>query len=142
MGECPCESVTHCHYAKRLAVRLDIENRFNFHALPTVEYGRKRHELDEKVHASHSGDHQADKSGDMLYIVFFHHRLLCVDYQQTGEESQLPCAVALAVAFALFHGGLDGLRNIACASDVCAFCIFVYDNLPVSILGTYNVVGK
>ena len=45
-------------------------------------------------------------------------------------------------SFALFDGILDGLRNIACASDVGAFGIFVYDDLPVPILGTYNVVGK
>ena len=107
-----------------------------------VKIRRKGHELDEKVHADHPGDHQADKSGDMLYIVIFHLRLLCVDYQQTGEESQLLGAVALAVAFSLFYGILDGLRDIASAADVGAFGIFVYDNLPVPILGTYNVVGK
>ena len=76
----------------------------------------------------------------MLYIIF-HRRLLCV-YQQAGEEAELLGTVAFAVTFALFDGILDGLRNIACASDVGAFGIFVYDDLPVPILGTYNVVGK
>ena len=78
----------------------------------------------------------------MLYIIFFHRRPLCVDYQQSGEEAELLGTVAFAVTFALFDGILDGLRNIACASDVGAFCIFVYNDLPVPILGTYNVVGK
>ena len=78
----------------------------------------------------------------MLYIIVIHRRLLCVDYQQAGEEAEFLGAVALAVAFALFDGILDGLRNIACASDVGAFGIFVYDDLLGSILGTYNVVGK
>jgi hypothetical protein len=70
----------------------------------------------------------------MLYIIIFHHRLLCVDYQQAGEEAELLGTVAFAVTFALFDGILDGLRNIACASDVGAFCIFVYNDLPGSIL--------
>ena len=78
----------------------------------------------------------------MLYVIVFHRRLLCVDYQQAGEEAELLGTVALAVTFALFDGILDGLRDIACASDVGAFGIFVYNDLPVSILGTYNVVGK
>ena len=78
----------------------------------------------------------------MLYIIVIHRRLLCVDNKQAGKEAEFLGAVALAVAFALFDGGLDGLRNIACASDVGAFGILVYDDLPVSILGTYNVVGK
>lgn len=77
----------------------------------------------------------------MLYIVF-HRLLLCVDYQQAGEKSEFLGSVAFAVTFALFDGILDGLRDISCASDVGAFCIFVYDDLPASILGTYNVVGK
>ena len=78
----------------------------------------------------------------MLYIIIFHCRLLCVDYQQAGEEAELLGTVAFAVTFALFDGILDGLRDISCASDVGAFCILVYNDLPVSILGTYNVVGK
>ena len=78
----------------------------------------------------------------MLYVIVFHRRLLCVDYKQAGEEAELLGTVALAVTFALFDGILDGPRNIACASDVGTFGIFVYDDLPVSILGTYNVVGK
>ena len=78
----------------------------------------------------------------MLYIIFFHRRLLCVDYQQSREEAELLGTVAFSVTFALFDGILDGLRDIACVSDVGAFCIFVYNDLPVSILGTYNVVGK
>lgn len=76
----------------------------------------------------------------MLYIIVFHRRLLCVDYQQACEEAELLSTVALAVTFALFDGILDGLRDISGASDVGAFGIFVYDDLPVSILGTYNVV--
>ena len=78
----------------------------------------------------------------MLYIIMIHRRLLCVDYQQAGEESEFLGPVAFSVTFALFDGFLDGLRDISGASDVGAFGIFVYDDLPVSILGTYNVVGK
>lgn len=107
MGECPCESVAHSHYAKRLAVRLDIEYRFNFHALHPVKICRNGHELDKEVHAAHSDSHYSDKSGDMLYIIVIHRLLLCVDYQQAGEEAELLGAVALAVAFALFDGILD-----------------------------------
>ena len=57
MGECPCESVAHCHYAKRLSVRLDIEYLLRIHALNPVEHGRKGHELDKEVHAAHSDSH-------------------------------------------------------------------------------------
>ena len=78
----------------------------------------------------------------MLYIIVFHRRLLCVDYQQAGKEAELLGAVALAVTFALFNSILDGLRDISGASDVCAFGIFVYNDLPASILGTDDVVGK
>ena len=78
----------------------------------------------------------------MLYIIVFHRWLLCVDYQQACEEAELIGTVALSVTFALFDGILDGLRDISRASDVRAFSIFIYDDLPVSILGTYNVVGK
>jgi hypothetical protein len=60
--------------------------------------------------------------------------LLCPADQQAGEEAEFLGTVALAVTFALFDGILDGLRNIACASDVGAFCIFVYNDLPGSIL--------
>ena len=76
----------------------------------------------------------------MLYIIIFHCRLLCFVYKQTGEESQLPCAVALSVAFALFDGGLDVLRDIARVADVGAFGIFVYDDLPTPILGADDIV--
>lgn len=107
MGECPCESVTHCHYAQRLSVRLDIEYRFNFHALHPVKICRNGHELDKEVHAAHPDSHYSDKSGDMLYIIMIHSRLLCVDYQQAGEEAELLGAVALAITLALFDRILD-----------------------------------
>lgn len=57
MGKSPCESVTHCHYAKRLAIRLDIEYRLYFHALHPVDHGRKGHELDKEVYAAHPYSH-------------------------------------------------------------------------------------
>ena len=76
MGECPCESVTHCHYAQRLSVRLDIEKLLRIHALHPVKVCRNGHELDKEVHAAHSDSHYSGKFGDMLYIIVIHRLLL------------------------------------------------------------------
>lgn len=61
----------------------------------------------EAVHADHSDSHYSGKSGNMLYIIFFHRRPLCVDYQQSREEAELLGTVAFSVTFALFDGILD-----------------------------------